>query len=47
MNVRLPVRSKKRSVRSAAAGTNAITWIANAAITASANSGNPPIVAPP
>ena len=46
-NVRLPVRSKNRSVCSSIAGMNAMTWIAKAAATARANTGTPPMVAPP
>ena len=43
--VRLPVRSKNRSVCRIIAGMKAMTWIAKAAATARANSGMPPRVA--
>ena len=47
MYVRLPVRSKNRSVCRRYAGTNATHWITNANATHRANTGKPPTVLPP
>ncbi len=47
MYVRLPVRSKKRSVWRRYAGTNAIHWMTKASSTQSAKTGNPHTVEPP
>ncbi len=46
MKVRLPVRSKNRSVRRRAEGRKTTNWMTKAAVTAIANTGMPPTCAP-